>query len=336
MLPTAVVGAHFAKFSIVLVIAWLGTQMLASAASAQTPIWPAKPIRIVVPFAAGGGVDFLARTMQNRLSDGFGQPVVVENRAGAGGIVGAESVAKSAPDGYTLLMGNSATHAINPAIQAKLPYDPISQFAAITWAVNVNFLVTVHPGVPATSLRDLIALARAQPGKLSYGSAGNGTATHLATEMLKSLGGIDVVHVPYKGAGQAVLDLLGGQVSLMIGDLPTLLPLVKSGKLKALAVTSARRSIRFPEIPTVAESGFPGFEVLSWQGLFAPAGTPPAIVARIHTEAAKVLSAPDVRERLIDAGNEIVGAGPQEYAAYVQSEIAKWSIAAKAAGAKVD
>ena len=331
-----VVSTHGSIVAVVLLCSLLGTQVLASAANAQTPNWPAKPIRIVVPFPAGGGVDFLARTMQNRLAEGFGQPVVVENRAGAGGIVGAESVAKSPPDGYTLLMGNSATHAINPAIHAKLPYDPVGQFAAITWAVNVNFLVAVHPGVPANSLSDLIGLARLQPGKLSYGSAGNGTATHLATEMLKSLAGIDVVHVPYKGASQAVLDLLGGQVSFMIGDLPTLLPLVKSGKLKALAVTSARRSSRFPELPTVAESGFPGFEVLSWQGLFAPAGTPPAMVARIHAEAAKVLSANDIRERLLDAGNEIVGAGPQEYTAYVKSEIVKWSIAAKAAGAKVD
>ena len=281
-------------------------------------------------------MDFLARTMQSRLAEGLGQPIVVENRAGAGGIVGAEAVAKSPPDGYTLLMGNSATHAINPAIHAKLPYDPVNQFAPVTWAVNVNFLVATHSGLAVNSLRELIELARQQPGKLSYASAGNGTATHLAVEMLKSVAGLNMIHVPYKGAGQGVLDLVGGQVSFMIGDLPTLLSLVNSGKLKALAVTSAKRSSRIPELPTVAESGFPGYEVISWQGLFAPAGTPPAIVARIHAEVAKALGAPDVRDRLVDAGNEIVAAGPQEYAMHVKSEITKWTAAAKGAGAKVD
>ena len=316
--------------------ALLCVYFLAAAAQAQAPAWPAKPIRIVVPFPAGGGVDFLARTMQSRLAEGLGQPIVVENRAGAGGIVGAEAVAKSPPDGYTLLMGNSATHAINPAIHAKLPYDPVNQFAPVTWAVNVNFLVATHSGLAVNSLRELIELARQQPGKLSYASAGNGTATHLAVEMLKSVAGLNMIHVPYKGAGQGVLDLVGGQVSFMIGDLPTLLSLVNSGKLKALAVTSAKRSSRIPELPTVAESGFPGYEVISWQGLFAPAGTPPAIVARIHAEVAKALGAPDVRDRLVDAGNEIVAAGPQEYAMHVKSEITKWTAAAKGAGAKVD
>ena len=320
----------------ILLRAALVVLVLSGAASAQAPGWPAKPIRIVVPFPAGGGVDFLARAMQTRLAEQLGQPVTVDNRAGAGGILGADSVAKSAPDGYTLLMGNSATHAINPAIHASLPYDPVKDFAAVTWAVNVNFLLAAHPGVPVKSLREMLELARLRPGTLSYGSAGNGTATHLAFEMLKSLAAIDVVHVPYKGAGQAVIDLAGGQLNFMIGDLPTLLPLVRSGKLRALAATSARRSVRLPELPTVAESGLAGYEVVSWQGLFAPAGTPVAVVSRLNAEAARVLAAADVQARLVEAGNDIVAAGPQEYAAHVRSELAKWTAVAKAAGAKVD
>ena len=320
----------------ILLRAALVVHVLSGAASAQAPGWPAKPIRIVVPFPAGGGVDFLARAMQTRLAEQLGQPVTVDNRAGAGGILGADSVAKSAPDGYTMLMGNSATHAINPAIHASLPYDPVKDFAAVTWAVNVNFLLAAHPGVPVKSLREMLELARLRPGTLSYGSAGNGTATHLAFEMLKSLAAIDVVHVPYKGAGQAVIDLAGGQLNFMIGDLPTLLPLVRSGKLRALAATSARRSVRLPELPTVAESGLAGYEVVSWQGLFAPAGTPVAVVSRLNAEAARVLAAADVQARLVEAGNDIVAAGPQEYAAHVRSELAKWTAVAKAAGAKVD
>ena len=320
----------------ILLRAALVVLVLSGAASAQAPGWPAKPIRIVVPFPAGGGVDFLARAMQTRLAEQLGQPVTVDNRAGAGGILGADSVAKSAPDGYTLLMGNSATHAINPAIHASLPYDPVKDFAAVTWAVNVNFLLAAHPGVPVKSLREMLELARLRPGTLSYGSAGNGTATHLAFEMLKSLAAIDVVHVPYKGAGQAVIDLAGGQLNFMIGDLPTLLPLVRSGKLRALAATSARRSVRLPELPTVAESGLAGYEVVSWQGLFAPAGTPVAVVSRLNAEAVRVLAAADVQARLVEAGNDIVAAGPQEYAAHVRSELAKWTAVAKAAGAKVD
>jgi tripartite-type tricarboxylate transporter receptor subunit TctC len=321
---------------IVLLRALVVTLGLAGTAIAQAPTWPIKPVRIVVPFPSGGGVDFLARTMQNHFSEGVGQPIVVDNRPGAGGILGADMVAKSAPDGYTLLMGNSATHAINAAIHAKLPYDPVQDFVAVTWAVNVSFVLAAHPVVPVRSVRELVALAKRQPGRLNYASAGNGTATHLAFEMFKSRAGIEVVHVPYKGAGQAVIDLVGGQVSLMIGDLPTLLPLVRSGKLKALAVANAKRLARLPELPTVAESGFPGFVVISWQGLFAPAGTPIAIVARLHAEAVKVLNAPDVRDRLIEAGNEIVAAGPQEYAAHVRDEMTKWTAVAKATGAKVD
>ena len=298
--------------------------------------YPNRPIRLVVAFPPGGATDVYARIVQARFSEALGQNIVIENRAGAGGMIGADLVAKAPPDGNTLLIGNIAALAMNVGVYAKMPYDPAKDFAPVLRTVDVSYALVVHPGVPAKNVQEFIAYAKANPGKLSYGSAGSGSAPHLATELLKQRAGIDILHVPYKGGGPMVADLLGGQIQVGIGDQANLMPQVKAGKLRVLAVGSLRRSPNYPEVPTIAESGLPGFEAGAWQGLAAPAGTPPDVVKRLNETLVKVMQMPDVKERLLGAGLEPLGGSPEEFAQFIKSEIAKWSKVAKEVGARAD
>ncbi len=305
------------------------------AAFAQADTFPNKPIRIVVPFPPGGATDMVARLIATKMSEKWGSPVLIDNRAGAGGNVGSDIVAKSAPDGYTLVMGVTGSHAINTSLYSKMPYDPVADFVPISQVAVVPNVIVVHPSVPASTLAELVALAKREPGKLNYASLGNGTAAHLGMEMLKSAAGIDITHVPYKGSAPAVSDLLAGQVQLMVDGLPSALPHVKAGKLRAIAVTSLHRAPTLPDLPTVAES-YPGFYADAWSGLFAPKGTPQFVVDKLSAEVQRILRLPDVREKLAALGAEPVGSTQAEFAAHVKREIAKWAQVVKTSGAKVD
>ena len=306
--------------------------VLAGAAAAQP--YPAKPIRIVSPFAPGGGVDFTARIVGQKITEALGQPVIVDNRAGAGGVIGTEAVAKAAPDGYTLLLGSAGPMTILPGLSTKLPYDPLKDFAPITLVTSMPFVLVVHPSLPVKSVQDLLALARARPGQLNFASPGNGTTTHLAAELLKTLANVNLVHVPYKGVAPAVTDLLAGQVQFMSGDLSTVMPQVRAGKLRALAVTSAKRSTQVPDLPTIAEAGVPGYDASGWFGVLAPAATPIEIVTRLNTTIVKGISTPESREKLAALGGEVVGNTPAEYAAFLREDLAKWSKLIKTIGLK--
>ena len=301
---------------------------------AQT--YPARPIRLVVPFPPGGAVDAYARIVQTRLGEQLGQPIVIENRGGAGGMIGADLVAKAAPDGYTLLVGNIAALAMNVGVYSSMPYDPLRDFTPVMHTVDVNYALVIHPAVPVKTVAELVAHAKASPGKLSYGSAGAGSAPHLATELLKQRAGIDIVHVPYKGGGPMVADLLGGQIQLAIGDQANLMPQVKAGKLRVLAVGSAKRSPTYPEVPTIAEGGYAGFEAGAWQAIVGPSGMPAPIVKRLHEGLLRSMEAPDVRDRLIGAGLDPVAGTPEDLARHIRAEIAKWSKVAKEVGARAD
>ena len=297
--------------------------------------YPSRPIRIVVPFAAGGPSDIMARTLAQKLTLAWGQPVVVDNRTGAAGIIGADAVAKSAPDGYTLLQAQVGD-TISVSLYSKLPYNFEKDFAPITLAGLTPFILVAHPSVPAHDLRELIALAKAKPGTLSFGSSGAGTASHLAGELLKSSAGIDITLVPYKGQAPATGDLLGGQISMMFNNPITSLAHVKTGKLRALAVSTGKRFSQLPEVPTVAESGLPGFDVGFWLGALAPAGTPRPIVDKLNAAMVKALREPDVVERLAGLGVEIVGTSPDEFARVIRADIVKWAKVVKDSGAKAD
>ena len=309
------------------------------AASAQSA-WPTKPVRIVVPFAPAGTTDILARALAPELSKAFGQPFVIENKPGAGGNLGADLVAKSS-DGHTLLMGTVGTHAINPALYAKMPYDHVKDFVPITLVAGVPNVLVMNPakaealgikGVP-----DLIRVAKANPGKLNMASSGNGTSIHLAGELFKSMTGTYMVHFPYRGSGPALLDLMGGNMDLMFDNLPSAMPHIKAGKLKALAVTSAERSSALPDLPTVAEAGpLKGFEASSWFGLLAPAGTAPEVVNRLQQETAKALATPALKERLQAQGAIPSGMSPADFAKFIAAETKKWATVVKASGATVD
>jgi tripartite-type tricarboxylate transporter receptor subunit TctC len=312
-------------------------------AQAQAQAWPAKPVRIVVPFAPGGTTDILARAMAPELSKAFGQTFFVDNKAGAGGNLGADIVAKSANDGYTLLMGTVGTHGINRALYNKLPFDPIKDFAPITVVAGVpNVMVVNAEAAKARNINtvaDFIAYAKANPAKLNMASSGNGTSIHLAGELFKSMSGTFMVHFPYKGSGPALLDLLGGSMDVMYDNLPSSIPHIKSGKLKALAVTSSQRSAAVPDVPTVEEAGGPsmkGYEASSWFGLLAPAGTSPEVVSRIQQEVAKALNSPAVKEKLLSQGAIPGGNTPAEFAKFIDAEHKKWAQVVKASGAKVD
>ncbi len=318
----------------------LGLLLIATGSSlAATQPYPTHAIRLVVPFAPGGGTDIVARTVGQKLGESLGQQVVVDNRAGAAGIIGTELVARSAADGYTLLMGSNGPLAINPTYYAKLPYDPLKDFAPVALVTTMPFVMVVHPSLPVKSVRDLVALAKARPGQLNFASPGNGSTNHLSGELLKIMAGINIVHIPYKGVALSAADLISGQVQLLSGDLSTLMPHVRSGKMKALAVTSAKRSTLVPKLPTVSESGVPGYEVSGWFGVLAPAGTPREIVARLNAEILKGLGSGDVRERLAALGGEVAGGTPEQFADHLRGEIAKWgklitSIGLKAAAGR--
>lgn len=298
--------------------------------------YPGKQIRFVVPYPPGGPLDTVARLLGQSVALSVKHPVVVENMSGAGGNIGAGAVAKASPDGYTILMGAVATHAINPTLYPSIPYDAQRDFIAVTQvAITPNVLV-VNPGVKAESVSQFIALAKSQPGKLNYGSGSTGSAGHLAGELFKSLAGVDMAHIPYKGAAAAMQDLIGGRVDLMFDNLASSLAQVKGGRIRALAVTTAKRSSLAPELPTIAESGLPGFDISTWFGIFVPAGTPRPVVERLHAEFAKALAVPEVREKMLSLGAEPVGNTPEEFTAFVKSEAAKYARLVKASGARVD
>jgi len=316
---------------------WIAGMALASlAALAHAQAWPSKPIKWVVPFAPGGTTDILARTVGEKLALALGQPVIVENKPGAGGGVGAEFTAKAAPDGYTIMGGTISTHAINASLYKNLPYDPVKDFVAITLIARVPNMLVINPDVPAKDVKELIALLKANPAKYSFASSGNGTSQHLSGELFKSMSGTDMQHIPYKGSPPALQDVMGGQVTMTFDNITTAWTLAKAGKLRALAVTTAKRSSIAPDVPTLAESGLPGFEVGSWQGVFAPAGTPPEIVKRLNAEIVKILNMPEVREKLGGLGAEIVANSPEEFSALVKAEVVKWADVVKKSGAKVD
>lgn len=306
-------------------------------AGAFAQAYPAKPIHLVVPYPAGGPLDIMARAIGQKLTEAWKQPVIVDNRAGAGGNIGADAVAKAAPDGYTLLMGAVATHAINPVLYRKIPYDPIKDFAPVALVAQVPNILVVNPSVPAKSVRELIELARAKPGALNFASGSTGSTGHLAGELFNTMAGVKMVHIPYKGAAPATTDLLSGQVQLMFDNLASALPNVKAGKLRALAVTTLKRSPAVPDLPTIAESGLPGFDLTTWFGLFVPAGTPPEIVAKLNAEVVRALNAKDMRERLEKMGTEPPADNtPEHFAAFVRSEAEKYAKVVKASGARVD
>ena len=294
-----------------------------SALHAQS--YPTKPIRLIVPYPPGGGTDFFARTISAKLSDNLGQQVVVENRPGAATIIGAEAVAKSAPDGYTVLLGDTSTFAVNPTLYKKLPYDPLKSFEPISLTGRFALLLVVHPSVQANSVAELIAAAKAKPGTLNYASPGPGSPHHLAMVLFLQRTGITMAHVPYKGAGPAVQDLLGGQIPTMFLDLAAGAPQIKGGKIRALGVASPKRIAALPDLATLAESGVPGFEAWAWQGLVAPAGTPPEIVAKLGAEYARAIGDPGIRQKIVEAGVDPLQSSPQEFADYIRSEQDKWA-----------
>ncbi len=310
---------------------------LAFATIALAQSYPTKPVKLIVPFPPGGAVDVYARIVQPALSENLGQPVVIENKTGASGMIGAESVAKAPADGYTVLVGNVATLAMNVGIYKKMPYDPVKDLAPVMQTVMVNYALVVNPAVPAKDVKELVAYAKANPGKLSYGSSGSGSAQHMAAELFKAATGTDITHVPYKGTGALVGDLVAGHVSMAIADQASMMPQVKAGKLRALGVGGLKRSPEYPDIPTIAESGnLPGFEAVAWQGIAVPVATPPDVVKRLHDAFAKAQDNPAIKEKLIAAGLTPVGGTAEAFGSYIKSEIAKWSKVAKDIGATVD
>ncbi|MDZ7866809.1 tripartite tricarboxylate transporter substrate binding protein [Acidovorax sp.] len=298
--------------------------------------YPSKPVTIVVPFAAGGTTDILARIIGQALTSELGQPVVVDNRAGAGGNIGGALAAKAPADGYTLFMGTVGTHAINASLYKKMPFDPVKDFAPLTRVANVPNLLVANPAQPYKSVKELIAYAKANPGKLNFGSSGNGSSIHLSGELFKSLAKVDMVHVPYKGSAPAVTDLLGNQIGIMFDNMPSAIQHVRSGKLVPIAVTTAKRSPELPNVPTIAEAGVPGYEATSWFGMFAPAGTPAPVLAKLNTALVKVLNQAEVKKRINDQGAETVSETPEQFAAFIKTESVKWGKVVQESGASLD
>jgi len=305
-----------------------------SLAHAQS--YPNKTIRMIVPFPAGGATDIVARLVAQKLGDAVGQQVIVDNRGGAAGTIGSDLAAKSPPDGYTILIGTSSTHAIAQSLYAKLPYDSIRDFTPVIGIATATIVLSMHPSVPAKTVRELIVLAKAKPDALSFASSGSGGVSHLVGEMFKAQAGVQMLHIPYKGDAPALADLVGGQVSLEFGTALSFLPYIQSGRLKALAVTSLKRSQVMPDVPTVAESGLKGFEALQWFGVFAPAGTRAEVVTRLNTEIVKILQTADMRERLTKLASEVMADTPEQFAAFQKAEIAKWARVVKDSGARID
>jgi len=313
----------------------LGIPCAQSATAAAGTPYPTKAIRLVVPFAPGGSNDIMARLIGQKFSESLGEQVVVDNRGGASGIIGTDIAAKAPPDGYTLLM-MSLTLAVNPSLYRKLPYDTRNDLAPVTLVASAPLMLVVHPSIPAKSVQDFVTYAKANPGKLNFGSGGAGTTPHLAGEMLKTMAGVQMTHVPYKGGGPALTDLVGGQIQVMLENIPSTLPFAKSGKLRALAVSGLKRSALVPDLPTLDESGLKGYEIVGWNGLFLPAGTPQAVVTRLHAETTKALAQTDMKARLASLGAEGVGSSPAEFRAFFAAEIVKWAKVVKAAGLKAE
>jgi len=309
---------------------------LAGGTAAAQPAYPDKPVHLIVPFPAGGGADNLARLVMPRVAKVLGQPIVIENKAGAGGNIGAESVANAAPDGYTLLYGTNGTHAINASLYGNLRFDPIKDFTPVSRMTEIAAMLIVHPQLPVASAAELIAYAKAHPGKLNFASAGNGTTSHLAGELFKTQAGIDIVHVPYRGGALAMTDLIGGQVQMMIDVMPNAYPQAREGRVRGLAVSTAKRFPGTPEIPTIAESGLPGFEASAWDGIFVPAGTPTAIVARLNAAIRQALEDPEIVAALRARGAQPVPGTPESFAQFIAASAEKWALAVRASGAKID
>jgi tripartite-type tricarboxylate transporter receptor subunit TctC len=310
--------------------------VLAFASTVQAQSYPVKPIRLVVPFAAGGTTDILAREVGAHLTKAFGQTVVIDNKPGAGGNIGADIVAKAPADGYTILMGTVGTHGINVSLYNKLPYDAVKDFAAVSLVAAVPNVLVVHPSVPAKTMAEFTDYARAQGDKLTMASSGNGTSIQLAGELFKSMTGAKMTHVPYKGSAPALTDLIGGQVLTMFDNMPSALPHIKAGKLRAIAVTSSKRSSVLPDVPTIEETGLKGYEASSWFGIVAPAGVPADIIQKLSQEIAKGIASPEMQEKMKGQGAIPIGNTPEQFAAHIKSEIAKWERVVKASGAKVD
>ncbi len=322
--------ATFNFASIVLMGAALSMVPLFATAQA----YPAKPIRLVIPYAPGGAAGAVGRILADKMAASIGQPVLVDHRPGGGTLIGNEYVAKSAPDGYTLVMGTVTSHAMVTALNIRVPYDPEKDFAPISLIASLPFVLVAHPSVPVKSVRDLVAMAKTRPGHFTFGSAGNATSNHLAGELFKAKAGISMLHIPYRGSAPALADLLGGQISLMFDLTATALPQIASGRVRALAITSPKRSPMAPDLPTMAEAGVPGVEVVSWFGILAPAGTPPAIVNFLHAEIVKAMQSPEVRTVMAGLGAEAITNTPQEFATYISTERAKWAEVVHKAGIK--
>ena len=310
---------------------------LAMLAGAHAQSYPTKPIRFIVPYVAGGAGDIFARTIGQKLFDAMGQTVIIDNRPGANGIIGTDLLAKSPPDGYTIVMGNSAPFVLNPSLYSKLPYDPVRDFAPVTQGTYYGYVLVLNPSVPAKNIEELVALAKSKPGQIAYGSTGTGGANHLAGEFLAMMTGTKLTHVPYKGSAAALADVLGGQLPMMFDTLITSIPQLKAGKLRAIGFSGNRRASQLPDVLTMEELGLKGFEVSSWQAILAPAGTPPAVVNRLYAETVKALKMPDVVERLAtQGGNELVGSTPAQFAALIKAEIVKYGKVIKEAGIRIE
>ena len=309
------------------------TMLLGSAVYSQS--FPSRPVRIVVPYPAGGTTDIVARVVAQKLSMVWGRQVVVDNRAGAGGNIGVENAARSSADGYTILMAG-VSYTINPSLYKKIPYDPVNDFLPITQVASTPQILEVHPALPVNSVKELISLARSRPGQLFYGSAGSGTTLHLSAELFNSMTSVKMTHVPYKGVTAALMDLMSGQVQVVIDSQPSSLPYIKAGKLKGLAVTSAKRAVAVPDVPTLSEAGVPGYEATSWYGAFAPAGTPPDVLKKIETDFIAVIKMPDVQNQLLVLGAEPIGNTAEQFARVIKEELAKWAKVVHTSGARVD
>ncbi len=325
---------HIARRTLLASLAMAAAGALPLGAAAQA--YPAKPVTIVVPFAPGGTTDILARIVGQGLTTELGQSFVVDNRAGAGGNIGASLAAKAPADGYTLFMGTVGTHAINQALYKKMPFDPVKDFAPLSRVATVPNLLVAHPSQPYKTVKELIAYAKANPGQVTYGSPGSGASPHVSGELFKSMTGTDLLHVPYKGSAPAMTDLLGGQISIMFDNMPSAIQHVRSGKLRPIAVTTAQRSPELPDVPTIAEAGVPGYEAMSWFGMFAPAATSQLVLDKLNAALVKVLNQPDVKKKIAEQGGDVVAETPAQFAAFIKSESAKWGKVVKDSGATVD